>query len=157
MKRRKHPLFGLLAVLIVVASFCAVAAIDYAVLTHPHVLAFWIARIAQTQLNARVLLSSAHFDPSGLLTLQRLRLAMPEHPDFLLLLDRANIFFDPSALKVRHINARLSQLSLTIGRDWSTPFDDILKQKAETGKGWEIPSVRLQLSGVEVRLEPLEG
>ena len=157
MKRRKHPLRGLLAVLIVVASFCAVAAIDYAVLTHPHVLAFWIARIAQTQLNAHILLSSAHFDPSGLLTLQRLRLAMPEHPDFLLLLDRANIFFDPSVLKVRHIDAHLSQLSLTIGRDWSTPFDDILKQKAETGKGWEIPSVRLQLSGVEVRLEPLEG
>ena len=157
MERRKYPLRGLLAVLIVVASFCALAAVDYAALTHPRVLAFWIARIAQTQLNAHILLSSAHFDPSGLLTLQRLRLVIPANPDFSLLLDSANIFFDPSTLKVRHIHASLSQLSLTVGKNWSTPFDDILKERTETAKGWEIPSVRLQLSGVAVRLEPLEG
>jgi len=157
-EHRKHLLRGLLTVLIVVTSFCAVAAVDYAVLTHPRILAFWIAKIAQTQLNAHVLLSSAHFNPSGSLTLQRLRLVMPAHPDFSLLVDKADVFFDPTALKVRHIYVRLSQLSLTVGRNWSTPFDDLLKKgKSKTGKRREIPSVRLQLSGVEVRLEPLDG
>ncbi|RKY16716.1 MAG: hypothetical protein DRP63_04920, partial [Planctomycetota bacterium] len=158
MERSKHLLRSLLAILLVVSSFCIVVAVDYAVLTRPRVLAFWIAKIARTQLNAHVTLSSARFNPSGSLTLHRLRLAMPMQPDFSLLVEKADIFFDPATLKVRHIYARLSQLSLTVGRDWATPFDAILKkEKTGTGKWWEIPSVRLQLSGVRVRFEPLDG